>query len=109
MRQNQDFIRDVVAAWTVVLLLGAGGLALGSLRVPGGGDRVVLPLWHAPPVASATASDDEAPGAAPTDLAVSRRENGNGAEQLICDKVARSAHTPAHLVLSAARGSQIPC
>ena len=103
---DRHLVRDLIAAWAVVLFVASVGLVLASLHIPDSRARVVLPGWFDPPVAGAEAREEEPDGA---DVANVSTGSGDSAERPICDKVADTAPPVSAMPPSAANHTDIPC
>jgi hypothetical protein len=110
-RRDRGFIRELVGAWIVTLLVVALGLAVTSHHVPEVRNRIVVPRWYEPPVAGAEPGENEASGLRDADVITSQTGSSITVDlPLICDTIAGSAsdaQPPASG--TAANGSELPC
>jgi hypothetical protein len=91
-RRDRGFIRELVGAWIVTLLVVALGLAVTSHHVPEVRNRVAAPQWYDPPVAGAEPWENEASSLRGTDAITSQTDNSITVDlPPICDTIAGSA------------------
>lgn len=83
-RQGRGFFGELMAAWIVVIVVIAIGLAVASFHESGTSDGV-LPHWYDPQVAGVQPPEDEA--LAPDE----RRAMSRPTEEEICDMIANEA------------------
>jgi hypothetical protein len=110
-RRDRGFIRELVGAWIVTLLVVALGLAVTSHHVPEVRNRIVAPQWYEPPLAGAEPWENEASGLRDADVITSQTGSSIASElPPICATIAGSASDAwAPPPGAAANGSELPC
>jgi hypothetical protein len=110
-RRDRGFIRELVGAWIVTLLVVALGLAVTSHHVPEVRNRAAAPQWYDPPVTSAEPWENEASGPRDADVITSQTDNSTVPDLApICDTIAGAASDErAPAPGPAANGSELPC